>query len=126
MEYMTHHDHVRIRKLVAKKITGCKFEATGKIILCYIIVEDRRHDLQVEANSLQVWMSQRDLHRQIALRCSDIGESFVVGPREFLGDRHVRRLTKASHRNEELSQAVSVRIQRSKQGFSTAFCLVLR
>jgi len=109
-----------------EEITGLKAQPLGNTALLRILFEDRSYLRQVEADALQMSVVSRNLHREIALRRTNIGKRLVCIPGELPGHRFVRTSAEARHRAQEFLQPRRFSVQRFEQGQRTITSFVLR
>ena len=83
MEDVSHHEHVGFRQLVREEVAGGEPEPFLHAVVFDVVLEDRRHLGQVEADAREVLVRERDLHREVALGRPDVDERLVLVPREL-------------------------------------------
>ena len=83
-----------------------------------VLVENGRALGEVVADAVQMGVGEGDLDGEVALRCADVGERFVVGPRDLLRDGDVGSAADGGHGREEVFEARGIGVQRGKGRFS--------
>src|SRR5205823_11583589 len=78
---MSEDVYVRFREVVREEIAADELQPSFQTALLDILLEDRRHLGEVEANACEVRVSEGYLHSKVTLRGSDIGEASILAPR---------------------------------------------
>src|SRR6201996_7648639 len=95
----------------AEEITGLKTKTTADAVRLCIFFEDRSDFGKVKTDSLQVRISQRDLHSQVSLRCSQVGVCLVLRPWYLARNREVCSVADAGHGCEKCFEARRIGVQ---------------
>ncbi len=92
-----------------------------------VLLKDRPHFGQIEPDSPQVRIGQRNLDRKVALRGAEVSEGPVFRPRHLARNGEVGAVADGGHRGQKSLQPRRIGIQRREgRGAGVIFCLVLR
>ena len=95
-----------------------------KTIFFHVLFKDGGHLGQIETHAIEMRVLERDLHHQVALRCSAIGHGFVIGPGELLRDGEIRPAAHAGHGAQKRLKPGRIGIERGKDvRFTRLFAL---
>ena len=72
-----------LRQVVCEEVAADEVQPSLQAVVLDELLEHRRHLGQVEADAGEVWVRERDLHGEVALRRADVDERLVLVPGEL-------------------------------------------
>src|SRR5947208_16459539 len=98
---MSEDVYVRFREVVREEIAADELQPSFQTVLLDILLEDRRHLGEVEANACALRLSEGYLHSKGTLRGSDIGEASILAPSALPCDCHIGAVPAPRRRSHE-------------------------